>query len=66
MADSYGLKRMNATSNPVTKIVLGTSLVLNLHSSIMPFSFTSDIPCVTAVCTMAVLAHFIYLIVFSL
>lgn len=57
---------MNVTSNPGTEIMLGTSLALNLHSSIMPFSFTSDIPCVSAVCTMAVFAYFMYLLVFSL
>lgn len=55
MAVSYALKRMNATSNPGTGIVLGTSVVLNLCSSIVPF-FTSDIPCVTTVCTISVLA----------
>ena len=66
MADSYGLKRMNVTGNPGTEIMLGTSLVLTLHSSMMPFSFASDIPCVSAVCTMAVLAYFMYLVVFSL
>jgi hypothetical protein len=29
MADSYGLKRVNVTSNTVTEIMLGTSFVLN-------------------------------------
>ena len=62
----YGLKRMNVTNNAGTEIMLGTSLVLNLRSSVMSFSFTYDIPCVSAVCTMAVLAYFMYLVVFSL
>ena len=66
MSDLYGLKRMNVTSNPGTEIMLGTSLVLNLWSSVRPFSFTSDIPRVSAVGTMAVLACFMYLVVFSL
>lgn len=66
MADSYGLKRVNVTSNPGTEIMLGISFVLNLCSSIVPFSFTSDITCVSAVCTLAVLAYFMYGVVFSL
>ena len=66
MADLYGLKGMIATSNPGTEIMLGTSLVLNLCSIIVSFSSTSDIPCVSAVCAMAVLAYFMYLVVFSL
>lgn len=60
-AVSYALKRMNATDSPEDEIVLGTSVVLNICRSVVPF-FASDIPCVAAVCTMAVLAYFMYLV----